>query len=206
MRFFRCLLIMSALSVTPAFSQSVGLQLVDTTFKDQQDSTFGTFGVAIGDDISFAGVRAAYALIDDLKVFADIGLTHAELLEEEDAGMGIAAGFLVDLPFDKYCDTALRATYYSNAFMNEIDIDGYTAMLTTVWDIPGIPQAGFFGGLGIVEDNIAVDTDETTVLSGDMEFAYAVGISWTLNDNYTLYVEYDDYEQSRWGISIAKLY
>ena len=89
MRFFRCLLIMSALSVTPAFSQSVGLQLVDTTFKDQQDSTFGTFGVAIGDDISFAGVRAAYALIDDLKVFADIGLTHAELLEEEDAGMGI---------------------------------------------------------------------------------------------------------------------
>ena len=206
MTFFRYLLIITALSATPAFSQSVGLQLVDTTFKDPQDSMFGTFGVAIGDDISFGGFRASYALIDQLKIFADIGLTHAELLDEEDAGMGIAGGFLIDLPFDKYCDTSLRATYYRNAFMNEIDIDGYTAMITTTWDIPGIEEAGFFGGLGIVEDNISVETDDSVVISGDVEFAYAVGISWILNDNYTLYVEYDDADHSRWGISIAKLY
>ncbi len=207
MRLFRFMLAAMALSATQAFSQGIGLQLADTTFRDEQESSFGVAGFAIGDDISFAGIRGTYSLLNEFKVFADIGLVHADLLEETDAGMGLAVGFLVDLPMDKYVDTSLRATYYRNAFMNEVDIDGVSAMLTTSWDIPGIREAAFFGGLGVINDNVSVDIDDgSSTHDNDFEFAYAVGLSWILSDDFTIYFEYDDADSSRWGISIARLY
>ncbi|MFZ4398375.1 MAG: hypothetical protein ACOYOU_22400, partial [Kiritimatiellia bacterium] len=92
---------------TFAHGQAIGLQVADTAEARTVGDLDVTAGTVFGNDVAFYGVRGTYNLLNELRVFADIGSVDVDGLH-----FASQVGALCSLPDEFISDLGVRTALY----------------------------------------------------------------------------------------------
>jgi hypothetical protein len=177
-------------------AQGIGLQVADSADPGEPGQLEITPGAVFGNDLWFAGVRESYTIVDELRVFLDLGAINAD---DSDLDFAVQAGALVCLPSGDYiCDLALRATtYFANA--DDEDTFGGSLMLISS-DETLLDNLYVYGGLGMDLRNRKEDTDSRS--RTEINPALSVGLLCHFTDSLAAYVEVSHADSGFLGMGI----
>ena len=172
-------IILTSATFVPA--PMVGLPIMDTADRHDPGQIELMPGAAFGKDMDFAGVRAGYSFIDELRGFVDVGRLHTEHLGDN---LSIQAGGLYSLPMFDFCETGIRAAgYYVNT--DSMDMIGGNLMVLGSGESL-LDDLFLYGGFG-------VDGSERKVYTTHSEInpALAGGLCYRFTKTWSLFMEGD---------------
>jgi opacity protein-like surface antigen len=189
MKKYMAMLMVLALAA-PAMAQFIGLPIAGGAAAPEVGQFGISGGAVINDDVNGFGGRVSFAPAQGLSLFGDVGILDWDT-SGVDNGLAVQAGALFTLPVDLPVDMAVRGT----VGMTKTDIKGGGDIST--FDLGGglLVSKAFdaitpYGYVGIQYTDAEVDTDGFGKQSDDdTELAIGGGVSFALNDQFSLYGE-----------------
>ncbi len=167
------------------FSQMVGLPVMDTASPRDQGNLEVTPGVMLGRDMDFYGARATVSVIDDLRLFFDLGQVD---LTDADSGYGAQGGALYSLARNDLVDLGIRgAVYYAGT--DSPGLTGANGMLVFS-DETLLDHLFLYGGAGLDVVYKSIDTSWGSSSSQtEINPAFSLGLSYQFSDSFSLFAE-----------------
>ncbi|MEI8139793.1 MAG: hypothetical protein WCI03_07990 [bacterium] len=167
------------------FAQMVGLPVMDTASPRDQGNLEITPGVMLGQDMDFYGARVTVAVVDDLRLFFDVGQVD---LTEADSGYGAQGGALYSLSRNDLVDLGIRgAVYYMSSDL--LGLTGANGMLVFS-DETLLDHLFLYGGAGLDVVYKSIDTKWGASSSqSEINPAFSLGLSYQFNDSFSLFTE-----------------
>lgn len=168
-----------------ALAQMVGLPVMDTATPRDQGNLELLPGVVIGQDMDFYGARTTLSVLDECRVFLDVGQVD---IEKGDANFGIQGGMLYTLMSNDFIDLGVRgAGYYANTDL--LGLTGCNGMLVFS-DETVLPQLFFHGGIGLDYVHKSIETRwGASSNQNELNPALSLGLSYQCNENFILFTE-----------------
>ena len=180
-------------------AQMVGLPLMDTATSRDAGSLEITPGVVCGNDMDFYGARATVTVVDDLRVFFDLGRVD---INNGDANFGLQGGALYSLPQNDVVDLGVRgALYYVNT--DFLALTGLNTMLVFSDELL-LDNLYLYGGAGFDLGYKSVDTSWGASSSKtELNPALSLGLSYQFNESFALFTEADYVDGYYVGIGLS---
>lgn len=174
----------------PAMAQFIGLPIAGGAAAPEVGQFGISGGAVINDDVNGFGGRVSFAPAQGLTLFGDVGILDWDT-SGVDNGLAVQGGGLFTLPVDLPVDLAVRGT----VGMTKTDIKSGGDIST--FDIGGglLVSKAFdaitpYGYIGLQYTDAEVDTDGYGKSSDDdTELAIGGGVSFALNEQFSLYGE-----------------
>jgi len=176
-----------------ARGQAVGLQVADTAEARTQGDSELTAGTALGywmsprlgPDRSFFGVRKTYSVLQDVRVFGDLGL---EDVEGSNPNFGLQLGALCSLPENRIADFGIRtALHYTDT--EQMSLFGGNLMFISS-DETLIDHLFVYGGLGVdISKQKTQNAAATDDIQNKVNPLVTLGALYKVTDQISLYAE-----------------
>jgi len=168
-------------------AQMVGLPVMDTASPRDQGNLEVTPGVMFGHDMDFYGARATVSVLDDLRMFLDLGQVD---ITDGDSNFGVQGGALYLLEPNDFIDLGIRGTvYYANT--NPSELTGADGMLVFS-DETLLDHLYFYGGAGLDVVHKSIETKWGASSSRtEVNPAASLGLSFQFSENFSLFAEAD---------------
>ena len=171
----------------PAAAQLAGLPCADSASRIEAHSLRLSGGGVIGENENLYGGRVTYGLLEDLAIFADLGMVEPDYA---DSGLAYQGGAKLTLPFDLPVDLALRAAVGMTSLESrnwDIDVISLSGSLLASKDFERLSPYVFLGmDYKSIEAQASTgssaDDTETNILVGG-------GLLYSLSKNLSLYGE-----------------
>ena len=176
-------------SVMPGLlhAQMIGLPVMDTATPRDRGNLEVTPGAMFGHEMDFYGERTTVSVLDDLRVFLDLGLSD---IRDAEANFGIQGGALYTLEPIDLAALALRGTIYhtSTDYLGLTGVDG----MLVFSDETLLDHLYFYGGA--VLDIVYKTFDHVGGASAnktEVNPAVSLGLSFQFNDTFSIFAETD---------------
>lgn len=170
-----------------AQAQMVGLPVMDTAAARDAGNLEITPGIMFGKDMDYYGARATVTVLDELRVFLDLGRVD---IDDNDANFGLQGGALHTLESGDLADLGIRvAAYHVNT--DYLGLTGMNGMLVFS-DETIIDSLYCYGGAGLDLSYRSVDTswgDSSSQV--EINPAFSLGLAYQINGNFALFTEAD---------------
>ncbi len=168
-------------------AQMVGLPVMDTASPRDQGNLEVTPGVMFGRDMDFYGVRTTVSVLDDLRLFFDVGQVD---LTDADSNFGVQGGALYSLKSTDLADFGVRVTtYYTKTDL--VGLTGGNGMLVFS-DETLLDHLFLYGGAGLDLVHKSIDTSwGSNTSQTELNPAFALGLSYAFSENFSLFIEAD---------------
>jgi len=182
-----------------AQAQMVGLPVMDTVTPRDKGNLEVTPGVMFGHDMDFYGVRTTVSVLDELRVFLDLGQVD---LNDADSSFGVQGGVLYSLEPNDFVNLGIRgAAYYMNTDL--LGLTGVNGMLVFS-DETLVDHLFLYGGAGL--DLVYKSMDSRWGASSsqtEVNPAFSLGLSYQFNENFSLFTEVDYIDGMYAGIGLS---
>ncbi len=168
-----------------AQAQMVGLPVMDTATPRDQGNLELLPGIMVGQDMNFYGARTTVSVMDEFRVFLDLGQVD---IQDGDANFAVQGGMLYTLMSNDFIDLGVRgAGYYANTDL--LGLTGCNGMLVFS-DESVVNNLYCYGGLGLdyVQKDIKTRWGSSSK-QNEINPALALGLSYQFNERFTLFTE-----------------
>lgn len=178
-----------------ARAQMVGLPVMDTSEWRDAGSLEATPGMMFGNNMDFIGVRGTVTVLDDLRIFGDVGRVDVKDCESD---MGLQAGALFCLAKNDLADLGVRGTMY---YVNTDKVDLMGANMMMVFSGETVLESLYcYGGGGV---DLSDKTYEYGGGSTELNPSLALGLSYFFNENFSLFTEVDYVDGIYFGLGLS---
>ncbi len=167
-------------------AQMVGLPVMDTATPRDSGNLEVTPGLMFGRDMDFYGIRTTVSVLDDLRLFLDLGQVD---LTEGESNFGVQGGGLYALAPNDLVDLAIRGTvYYMDTDL--LGITGGNGMLVFS-DETLLDHLYLYGGAGLDVAYKSITHWGESSTQTEINPALSLGLSFQFNENFSLFIEAD---------------
>ncbi|MEI6168727.1 MAG: hypothetical protein WCS52_16220 [bacterium] len=172
-------------SVGLASAQMVGLPVMDTATPRDQGNLELLPGVVVGQDMNFYGARTTLSVLDEFRIFVDVGQVD---IREGDANFAVQGGMLYTLMSNDFIDLGVRGAGYS-ANTDLLGLTGCNGMVVFS-DETVLTHLFCHGGIGLDYVHKSIETRwGASSKQNEINPALSLGLSYQFNENFTLFTE-----------------